>query len=194
VALFASYGSAAFLAIAGGAVVAWASRESRGRAFAASALAASVTVLLAFGVPAAFGHQPLLAMQTALAIHRSAFTLPRSYALWLVFDPLDLAVFTGLPVVVAGLWALRGTLRRVFGPGRLTAVDRFRLGVFGGVTLLVVTGVVRGEVGRIMIPLMPVVLVASIAEAGSEPTRAEALGLGVLLAALTLAIAGYWVV
>lgn len=193
-ALFASYGSAAFLAIAGGAVVAWAGRESLGRAFVASALAASFTVLLAFGVPAALGGQPLLAMETALAIHRSAFTLPRSYALWLVFDPLDLAVFTGLPVAVAGLWALRRTLRRIFTPASLTALDRFRLWVFGGVTLLVLTGVVRGEVGRIMIPLMPVVLVASIAGASSEPSTGEALGLGALLAAATLAIAGYWAV
>jgi hypothetical protein len=196
VALFASYGSAAFLAIAGGAVVAWASVDRRAltRAIASSALAAAVTALLALGVPAAFGHQPLLAMQTALAIHRAAFTLPRSYALWLVFDPLDLAVFTGLPVVVAGLWALRRAIERVFVAGPPAALDRFRLGVFGGIALLVLMGVVRGEVGRILIPLMPFVLVGSVAEGGSEPSTDEASGLGVLLATLTLAIAAYWVV
>jgi hypothetical protein len=157
-----------FLAIAGGAVVAWASVDRR-------ALARTVAA-------------------SALAIHRAAFTLPRSYALWLVFDPLDLAVFTGLPVVVAGLWALRRTIRRTFAPGPLAALDRFRLGVFGGVALLVLMGVVRGEVGRILIPLMPFVLVGSMAEGGSEPAADEALSLGVLLAALTLAIDAYWVV
>jgi hypothetical protein len=150
--------------------------------------------LLALGVPAAFGHEPLLAMRTALGIHRTAFTLPREYALWLVFDPLDLAVFTGLPVVVAGLWALRRTIQRVFVAGPLVALDRFRLGVFGGVLLLVLMGVVRGEVGRILIPLMPFVLVSSLAEGGSAPDTDEALGLGALLAALTLAIDAYWVV
>ncbi len=196
VALFASYGSAAFLAIAGGAVVAWASvdRRALARAVAAAALAAAITALLALGVPAALGHQPLLAMRTALAIHRAAFTLPRSYALWLLFDPLDLAVFTGLPVAVAGLWALRRTIERALVAGPLVALERFRLGVFGGVVLLVLMGVVRGEVGRILIPLMPFVLVSSVAEGGSEPATDEAMGLGVLLATLSLAIDAYWVV
>jgi hypothetical protein len=196
VALFASYGSAGFLVIAGGAAVAWASvdRRALARAVAASALAAAITALLALGVPAALGHQPLLAMWTALSIHRTAFTLPRSYALWLVFDPLDLAVFTGLPVVVAGLWALRRTIRNTFAAGPLAALDRFRLGVFGGVALLLLMGVVRGEVGRILIPLLPLVLVTSVAEGGSNPDTDEALGLGALLAALTLAIDAYWAV
>jgi hypothetical protein len=195
VALFASYGSAAFLAIAGGAVVGWASvdRQARARTVTASALAAAITALLALGVPAALGHQPLLAMRTALGIHFAAFTRPRSYALWLMFDPLDLAVFTGLPVVVAGLWALRRTIQRLFVAGPLVALDRFRLGVFGGVVLLLLMGVVRGEVGRILIPLMPVVLVTSVAERVSGPDADEALGLGALLAALTLVIDAYWV-
>jgi hypothetical protein len=39
-----------------------------------------------------------------------------------------------------------------------------------------------------------VVLVASIADGGSDPGPGEALGLGVLLAALTLAIDAYWMV
>jgi hypothetical protein len=196
IALFTSYGSAAFLGIAGGAVVAWASGDARtrSRAFAASALVAAVTATIALGLPAALGHQPLLAMRTALGLHRAAFTLPRSYALWLVFDPLDLAIFTGLPIVVAGLWAMRRTIRRLFAAGSLPALDRFRLGVFVGIVALVLAGVVRGEVGRILIPLMPFVLVSSVAEGGSSPDVDEALGLGALLAVLTLAIDAYWVV
>ncbi len=158
------------------------------------ALLLGATALLALGVPAALGHEPLLAMRTALRIHREAFTLPRSYVLWLVFDPLDLAVFTGLPVVVAGLVALRRTIRRAIAAGPLPALDRFRLGVVGGVMLLVLMGVVRGEVGRILIPLMPFVLLASLADCGTDPEAGEALGMGALLAALTLAIAAYWVV
>ena len=197
IALLASYGSAAFLAIGGGAVVAWASPDPRAlrRAVAASTGAAAVTALLAFGVPAAFGHDAFLALRTALRIHRQEFTASRSYALWLAFDPLDFALFTGLPVAVAGLWALRRTIRRAFVSGEpLAALDRFRLGVFGGVALLVLAGVVRGEVGRILIPLMPVVLVASIADGVSDPGPDEALGLGVLLATLTLVIDAYWIV
>jgi hypothetical protein len=133
-------------------------------------------------------------MRTALAIHRAAFTLPRSYALWLVFDPLDLAVFLGLPVAVAGLWPLARAARRALRSEPLPALDRFRLAVFSGVALLVLAGVVRGEVGRILIPLMPFLLVGCVAEDGSSPDAREALGMGALLAVLALSIGAYWVV
>lgn len=193
-ALFTSYGAFAFLGIAGGAVLAALSVERRAlaRALAASAVAAAVALLLAFGVPALLGGQPLLAMRTALAIHRAAFTAPRSYALWLVFNPLDLALFLGLPIAIAGLWALRGSIRRGLAAGSLAASDRFRLALAGGVALLLLLGVVRGEAGRILIPLMPFVLLASLADGPNAPETTDALGLGALLALLTLLIAGYW--
>jgi hypothetical protein len=196
IALFTSYGAAAFLAIAGVAVLAALSVERRAvvQGLVASAVAAMVALLLAFFVPALLGGQPVLAMRTAMGIHRAAFTEPRSYWLWLVFDPLDLSLFVGLPIALAGLWALRRAIRRGLATRSLDGLDRFRLALFGGVALLFLLGVVRGEVGRILIPLMPLVLLASLCDGESEPEAGEAIGLGALLAPLTLLVAAYWMV
>ena len=75
----------------------------------------------------------------------------------------------------------------------LSAIDRFRLATIAGVGLLVLLGVTRGEVGRIWIPLMPLLLIASMA-GPTAPRRRDALLQGTLLAALTLAIGSYWIV
>jgi len=67
-----------------------------------------------------------------------------------------------------------------------------------GLALLVLSGVTRGEVGRIWIPLMPFLLVAAVAEPGrgqeaaAGPSRREALLLGALLVALSMVIRLSW--
>jgi hypothetical protein len=116
------------------------------------------------------------------------YTAPRSYALWLLFDPLDLALFLGLPVALT--LVLRAALPGEGGP----VATRFRLTLLAGVALLVLSGVTRGEVGRLWIPLMPALLASALVTGAEDPSRGEALGQGALLALLTLAIAGYWVV
>ncbi len=195
-AVFTSYGSAAFLLIAGAALIAASSSErvTAIRAVAASGVAAVVISLLAFGIPDLLGHEPLLALRTALELHRALFTVPRGYTLWLAFNPLDFALFVGLPVAVAGLWAVGRALLRVARKTRIDRYDRFRLGLATGVLLLLLLGVTRGEVGRLWIPLMPFVLLAGIGDTGVQPTAREAVGFGALLGALTLAIASYWIV
>jgi hypothetical protein len=194
VALFTSYGAAVFLAL-GGVAALLASHRTRGTLGHSAVLAggaAAVTSFVAFGVPALLGHDPVRAMLTALSIHREMYTAPRSYTLWLLFNPLDLALFLGVPVAVAGTLLLGETLRRPRGR-TLISIERFRLATFGGVALLLVLGVTRGEVGRIWIPLMPLLLVSGLA--GPEaPDRKEAILVGVLLAALSLAMGSYWVV
>jgi hypothetical protein len=194
VAVFTSYGAAVFLAV--GAAAAWAaSPRASGAPLRAAVLAvsaAAVTGLTAFGIPTLLGHQPVRALLTALSIHREMYTAPRSYALWLLFNPLDLALFLGVPVAVAGTLLLVETLPRLR-EGRPIPIERFRLATWGGVALLLVLGVTRGEVGRIWIPLMPMLVVSSLA--GPEaPDRREAVFLGTLVAALTLALGSYWVV
>jgi hypothetical protein len=194
VALFTSYGAAIFLAVGGAAalVASDATTDSLRRSGVLAALAAAVTSFTAFGLPALLGHQPVRAMLTALSIHREMYTAPRSYTLWLLFNPLDLAIFLGVPVAVTGLLLLLETHRRPRG-STMAPIDRFRLAMFGGVAFLLVLGVTRGEVGRLWIPMMPLLLVSSLG--GSEaPDRKEAMLLGALLAALTLAIGSYWVV
>jgi hypothetical protein len=195
VALWVSYGAAAFLAIGGVAALAAAydGRAGLRRRAGLTTLSAAVAGVVAFGVPALFGHQPVRAMLTALSIHREMYTTPRSYALWLAFNPLDLALFLGVPVAAAGLLVLPRSVRRSAPDTVRTPMDRFRLALFGGIAVLLALGVTRGEVGRIWIPLMPLLLVACLG-GRSEPDRAEALLQGVLLAVLTLTIGSYWVV
>ena len=132
-------------------------------------------------------------MLTALSIHREIYTTPRSYALWLLFNPLDFALFLGLPVAVAGLFVLAGTARRVAGGSDAGPVARFQLVIFAGTAALLAFGVTRGEVGRLWIPLMPLVLVASLG-AGNAPGRRESLVYATLLAAFTLLMGSYWVI
>lgn len=191
-ALSGSYGAAVFLAAAGfAAVAAGTSRRTLGRAVAVSLAAAAVTALLAFGLPLLMGHEPLRAMRTALALHRTEYTAPRSYALWLVFNPIDFALFAGLPVAVVALWRARGAVGRAREGGRADPLDRFRIATVAGLLLLVASGLTRGEVGRIWIPLVPLVLLAS-AEAEENPRIAGRLLPPVLAAAFTLAIGRYW--
>jgi hypothetical protein len=178
-ALFVSYGSLAFLALAG-VVVLVVGRFSR-RSLSVCILAAAVAVALQATL-AVIGHDPLASLRTALAIHRETYTRPRSYALWLGFDLLDLAIFLGPPVAALFVWRVaRSPLARALA---------------AAVLLLVLSGATRGEVGRLWIPLMPVLLVAAVTSAAGEkptPSRAEALGLGVLLIALDVALRVRWV-
>jgi hypothetical protein len=196
IALFVSYGSAAFLLLGGLSALALAPRPRwRGLALCGLAAATALGVLV---VSAILGHEPLRAAATALAIHREVYTRPRSYGLWLLFNPLDLALFLGVPVTLLGLARLRSALA---GPhsGAAGAADRMTLALAAGLGLLVLSGVTRGEVGRIWVPLMPLLLVSALARpAGvdgltASPGRRPALLLGILLAALCVTMRVYWV-
>ena len=190
VAIFTSYGAAVFLGIGGAAALA---ASGAGLVRRPAVLAGGVAALTAFGLPAVLGHHPMRALWTALSIHREAFTAPRSFVLWVLFNPLDLALFLGVPVAVAGLLLLSGSIHRATRGLALSALDRFRLATFAGVGLLVLLGVTRGEVGRIWIPLMPLLLIASLA-GPTDPGRKDALLHGTLLGTLTLLLGAYWVV
>ena len=153
-------------------------------------------------LPVAAGHEPVQAARTALTIHREIYTEPRSYALWLAFNPVDLGLFLGVPLALAYGQQVLGALTRLrpaAGPSPTTVMDRFRLATAIGLALLLLSGTVRGEVGRIWIPLMPLLLVASLAEPGTTgdetapgPTASEAMLLAVLLAALCVALRTWW--
>ena len=109
----------------------------------ASAVVAAVADVGVIGVTALLGHDPIAAARTALAIHRETYTRPRSYALWLPFNLLDL---------VALRRPARG--RCVRPPVARSPRPRRRRGL----AVLLLSGATRGEVGRIWIPLMPFVL------------------------------------
>ena len=197
-ALFTSYGAPAFLAVGGVAALSLAPsrREAATRAIPILAVAL-VTAVVPTAATALLGHDPIASARAALAIHREAYTAPRSYGLWLLFNPLDLATFIGLPVAVLGLVRLssvRGQGWADPGPS-----GRFGLALAAGLGALIASGVTRGEVGRIWIPLMPLLLVAILSPAdGSsddpDPARLRSISLvlGALLAALCLAIRVSW--
>jgi len=124
---------------------------------------------------------------TALSIHRQHFTVRRSYLAWLAFDPVDLFLFLGPPLA---LLVAAGGVRALFRPagGGETALDRFRAAAVLGVVALFLSGTVRGEAGRILIPIMPMLLVAAVARKEPGATAAApSVGLSVLLAVLLTA-------
>jgi hypothetical protein len=192
--LFTSYGAAAFLAIGGLAALALGPSRREGLRTGLVALAIAVgTAALLTAATTLLGHDPIASARAALAIHREVYTGPRSYALWLAFNPLDLAVFLGTPLAALGLVRLATVHRAALGPRQ-----RFGLTLAAAVAVLIASGVTRGEVGRIWIPLMPLLLVAILAPAGSshdaDPTdrRPLMLVVGSLLGALCLAIRVSW--
>jgi hypothetical protein len=99
------------------------------------------------------GFNYLASATAALTLHRAQYTVGRSYGLWLGFNVIDFTVFAGLPVIIFGLaaCAARWAQRR----SRVDDCTLLVMGAFAGLALLDATGTVRGEVGRIWIPLMP---------------------------------------
>jgi hypothetical protein len=193
-----SYGAPAFLAIGGVAVLAAAvaGGVKLTRALQGCALAALVTAA-SFAAPALVGHHPIASARAALRIHREFFTEPRDYAVWLVFDPLDLAVFIGLPVAVSLVFAAVRAGRRWVGRARLQPDEAFRLGALAALVTLLAAGQTRGEVGRIWIPIMPVLLVAALARPARDgddgaPSAASALLLAGTIAPVTVVIGLWW--
>ena len=188
IATLLSYGAPVFLAFGGAAALALAaaSREATWRALRLSTLAGAVAVFV-WVLPAAAGHQPFASLQTALAIHRDEYTRPRGYALWLGFNLLDFALFAGVPIALA--WALHTARSARQVPH--DAMARFRAATALGLAAILLSGQTRGEVGRIWLPLMPVLLVAAVAGRGG-PARGDALFYGAALAALAVTMAVYW--
>jgi hypothetical protein len=195
-ALFTSYGAAAFLAMGGLAALALApSRREAARTGLLTLSLATGTAALLTAATALLGHDPITSARAALAIHREVYTAPRSYALWLLFNPLDFALFLGAPLAALGLVRLASVHRAA--PGRSR---RFGLTLAAALVALMASGITRGEVGRIWIPLMPLLLVAILAPADSSTDDVEltrrrevTLLLAALLAALCLAIRICWV-
>ena len=184
IAAFFSYGAPLLVLLGAAAAAAPALRTADGRRRAALFAAVAAAVAGAcFFLPALFGHHPIAAARTALAIHREQFTAHRSYRLWLFSDLLDLALFLGVPVILFAWWLPRTS---------------FRLAAAAGVLLLVASGLIRGEMGRILVPLMPVLLVACVVAKPrpgapqGEPSASAAMVLGALLAATDIVLRLSW--
>ena len=192
-----SYGSVGMLAVTA-LVVTAAAGNRLGRALAAIAIAgAAAAVLLA--LCRAVGFDYVSSAIAALTLHRVQFTEHRSYSIWLGFNLIDFAVFAGLPVIACGvLSSIAGLARRGW---RDDTALRALIALFGGLLLLDATGTVRGEVGRLWLPLMPMFylgLLGARERAHPEgarrvaPTVADAALTASLLAALTITLRLRW--
>ncbi len=198
-AIFLSFGSAIFLAAAGLAVLAAAvagepSREGRRAVVArwglACCLSAVVALALAFGAPALVAGSPVRVMVTALANHM-VFNATRSYLLWLVYNPLDLAVFLGVPIALLAAWQTGVRSCRAGNGARLRPGEAFGVAAVAFVPALTASGLTRGEVGRMWIPLMPLLMLSAIDDETAGDARVVAC-IGLVVASETLVIAGWW--
>ncbi|HET9314130.1 MAG TPA: hypothetical protein VFQ51_01025 [Vicinamibacteria bacterium] len=176
---FLSYGAATFAAVGALAVAAALGWRRCLPAIAVAAAAAGAWL----GVTVVLGHEPLAAVRTALAFHRETYTAPRGYALWLAFNPIDLALFLGAPVVAVGLLRLR---RRLADP-----LARFGAAWLALVAALLVSGTVRGELGRIGVPLMALGLPAALGDRTLGPEDAAAMA--VLGGTVCLVMRAAWI-
>lgn len=161
--MFFSWGTAPMLAVgAASAVAIGHSQHAAQKRWRLSGIAL-VAFLALFFLPALSGYNPIAAGLRTVENHGQV-TLLRSYTLWLRFNLLDFALFLGPPIVVLGLSRLPGA-SRALRSGLLPSdpADRFVLVATVGLLLLNASGMIRGETGRLWLPLMPLALVASVA-------------------------------
>jgi hypothetical protein len=196
--LFLSYGAALFLvfgALAALAALALgrepAARSLHSRWLLACAISAAVAASVSFGIPALAGGEPVRAMLVALDIHRRGFTATRSYGLWLGWNLVDFTIFVGVPVAV--LAACRGTasVHRVLRGDRIGPSAAFGLAAVVLPALLSLSGLTRGEVGRLWIPVMPLLLAGAVPPADAADGRRMAI-LCLLVASEAVLIGSFW--
>jgi hypothetical protein len=112
-------------------------------------------------VMALAGLKPLDVLENALAAHRqiAGADSHRSYSVWVWLNVVEFAIFLGLPTFVAACW----WRRRELSPGAVQALG-------AAVVLVAVSlgGYVLGETGRILAPLMPLMIVY-LAESEDRP-------------------------
>ena len=114
--------------------------------------AASVWLLYWLG----WGVSPWAVVQVGLNEHFALVTAQRSYLIWLSYNLLDLAIFVGLPIMVAFLAAILMAIRKI---KREPLSEAEVLAVATAVLILVLnlSGSTRGEVGRIWLFFMPLI-------------------------------------
>jgi len=194
VAAMLSYGSGVFLAFGG--LIAVAVHFEGGRSASSLlrpvALASSVA-LACHALPVLVGHDPIASFRAAMSTHFGVYTLRRSYRLWVLFNLWDLAVFLAIPIAWLGVLRVGeslASLRRAGGWMRMAPIDRAPVAAAALLVALDLSGMVRGEIGRSWMPIMPFLLVAATTRANATAARCEGAGpsaaLAVLLAGLLL--------
>jgi hypothetical protein len=192
IALFLSYGSFAYAAVAMLVVIAVEWPLRRPARTVALVLAATACTALLIAAARAWNFNYLASARMALGIHRLEYTAPRQYSTWLWANLMDATLFAGAPVILLGVW---GCIARATSKGWSSdASVRARFAVLAGILLLDASGTTRGEVGRIWVPMMPMMYFGLMPDASDRPasTVAESLIVATLLATFTLAFALRW--
>ena len=101
------------------------------------------------------GYAPWASFRAAMDTHRGMAVLTRGYLTWLLWNPYDLALLLGPPVLLLGLAALAVERRPADGAPRPASYRAARRGFWALLVLLWISGSVRGELGRIWLFFMP---------------------------------------
>ena len=125
-----------------------------------------------------WGYRPIATTVQALSAHRGITTVEaaRTYWKWVLMNPVECAVFAGIPLVAAAFWFLPH-LRRAQN-ARLVS---FLIAWLVLCALGNLSGAVRGEVGRIWLFLLWPPAVAAGAFVASRKDAGQTAGLLVLL-------------
>jgi hypothetical protein len=112
-----------------------------------------------------YGVNPLSVISTGSRLAFESTTGNRSYGLWLLGNPIDFLVFLGFPIVILLIYNL---IKRSPFPKSLLPLASATFG-----TLLVVwlSGIVRGEVGRLWMYFGPLVVLIAIGWSEARATE-----------------------
>ncbi len=138
------------------------------------------------------GYDPWASFRAAVDQHRAIAVASRSYGTWLAWNPYDLLLLLGPAVLAPAAASVIGRIGGRAEEGWRPAFRALAWGWWALLLLLLLSGTVRGEVGRIWLFLMPF---ACVLAAGDAARRWGARGLwsGLLLVleiALLLVLAG----
>jgi hypothetical protein len=103
-----------------------------------------------------YGVNPLSVISTGSRLAFESTTGARSYGFWLLGNPIDFAVFLGFPIAILLLYNL---IKRVPFPKSLLPIA---VATFGTLISLWLSGMVRGEVGRLWMYFGPLVVLIAI--------------------------------
>jgi len=165
IASFFSVGNAVLMVIVGlyGAAWLWFQRPLAPSLRRSVALSLRLAVLFALGCASIwllywlfYGVNPLSVISTGSRLAFDSTTGSRSYGVWLLGNPIDLLVFLGFPIAFLLIYNL---IRRIPFPKSLLPIA---IAAFGTLILLWLSGIVRGEVGRLWMYFGPLLVLIAV--------------------------------
>ena len=131
-----------------------------------------------------FGYDVWAVWWNCLSQHADfAVLFPRSYVAWVLFNPVEFAVFTGVPVCLLMLLSAAKDARLWLRHPRDTALSILPWALLGVLAALNLSGKNLGEVARLWMFLMPFAAVSAAASLVELDGRRGWVAAGVLLLA-----------